>query len=55
MADYTKFPFNMFSDIDLIRMLKESRKLNDKDFVHAILVELGKRGKLKVNENEKST
>jgi len=45
IPDYTNFDFSLFSDLELAQMQKESREIGDMDFVHAILIELGRRQK----------
>ena len=49
MPDYTDFDFNLFSDLELVSMQSESRKIGDVDFVNAILIELGRRQKARLS------
>ena len=45
--DYPNLGF--LSDIDLVILQSEARKTGDQDFVNAILIELGNREKIKID------
>ena len=47
MADYSNFAerFALFSDLDLVQMQYDSRKVGDIEFVKACMIELGRREK----------
>ena len=49
MPDYTDFDFSLFSDLELVSMQSESRKIVDLDFVNAVLTELGRRQKARLS------
>lgn len=52
MPDYSNFEFDLFSDLELIHILRKSRLLKDDDFVVAILIELDKRSKETVKNDQ---
>ena len=47
MADYSDFAerFALFSDLDIVQMQHDSRKVGDMEFVKACMIELGRREK----------
>lgn len=51
MADYSDFPFGMFTTLELAVMFKESVKLGDIDFVRALNKEM-KRRQIEMNKKK---
>lgn len=50
MADYSEFPWELYTDIELVMMGHESKRLGDDEFRIETLKELGRRAKKKAKE-----